>query len=126
MDPISAVNNAITLVNRLRTISKNVAEAEFKNVLADLLSELADAKVQIAGLKEKLAAQSDEIRALKAAKPEAKEKPQGVKWGCYQFDGDEGLYCTACYDSRGAKSLTNRVNTRFRRCPVCDAVIGAG
>ena len=123
MDPISAVNNAITLVNRLRTISKNVAEAEFKNVLADLLRELADAKVQIAGLKEKLAAQSDEIRSLKAARPEAKEKPRGVKWGCYQFEGDEGLYCTACYDSRGAKSLTMRVNSRYRQCPVCKATL---
>jgi hypothetical protein len=125
VDPLSAVDHAITLVKRLRDISKNVAEAEFKNVLADLLSELADAKVEIAALKGQVAEQTDEIRALKTAAPEGKVKPT-VKWGCYQFEGDEGLYCTACYDSRGVKSLTSRdpAKVRFRRCPVCHALLG--
>lgn len=125
MDPVSALDQAIKLVGRLRAISKNIAEAEFKNVLAELLSELADAKVQIAGLKEQLAAQASEIQALKTAAPGTKPKPSGVKWGCYQFDGDDGLYCTACYDSRGVKSRTTRIDTHTRRCPVCGAALGS-
>lgn len=42
MDIISSVRQSITLVQRLREISKNITEAEFKNLLADLSSELAD------------------------------------------------------------------------------------
>jgi hypothetical protein len=44
MDPLTTIDHAITLARRLREISKNMAEAEFKNVLADLSNELADAK----------------------------------------------------------------------------------
>ena len=52
MDLLSTINHSISLVGRLREISKNITEAEFKNVLADLSNELADAKLQIASLKE--------------------------------------------------------------------------
>ena len=124
IDAITALDHAISLAKRLREISKNVAEAEFKNVLADLLGELADAKVQIAELKTQLAVQTEEIGALKAAATETKEKPVGVKWGCYQFEGDDGLYCTACYDSRGARSRTTRLDSLHRQCPVCRALLG--
>jgi hypothetical protein len=77
-----------------------------KNLLADLSNELADAKLQIAGLKELLVSQTEEIRALKRAAPEANEKPS-LKFGNYQFKGDDGLYCTACYDTKGAKNQTH-------------------
>ena len=124
MDPISAIDHAITLARRLREISKNVAEAEFKNVLADLSNGLADARLEIAALKEQLAARSEEVRLLKAATSAPVEKPV-VKWGCYQFDGDDGLYCTACFDTKRQKNRVTRLNTQFRQCPVCKALLGA-
>ena len=40
MDIISSIGQAIDLAKRLREISKNIAEAEFKNLLADLSSGL--------------------------------------------------------------------------------------
>ena len=123
MDIIATINHSISLVGRLREISKNISEAEFKNVLADLSSELADAKLQIAELKSQLAVQAEEIRNLKAAQPKNKQKPT-IQWGCYKFEGEEGLYCTACYDSAGKKSLTNRLSSTRRSCAVCQAVIG--
>jgi hypothetical protein len=57
-DIITGINNAIALVTRLREVSKNISEVEFKNLLADLSGELADAKLQIAELKERLAIQA--------------------------------------------------------------------
>ena len=124
-DIIGGINNAIALVARLREVSKNISDVEFKNLLADLSGELADAKLQIADLKERLALQAQEIQSLKRADLSAKPKPSGTQWGCYRFDGDDGLYCTSCYDSKGLKSRTNRVNSRSRACPVCRAVIGS-
>ena|SRR5688572_25375111 len=47
---ISSVTNAISLVSRLRKISDNIRDAEFKNLLADLSLELADVKLKMAGL----------------------------------------------------------------------------
>ena len=123
MDIISLINNSINLLSRLKKISDNIKEAEIKNVLADLSNELADVKLAAADLKEQLVTLREENAALKHHKA-ADEKPK-IKWGCYYFDDDDSrLYCTACYDSKGAKSLTNRVNSKFRRCNVCNATIG--
>jgi hypothetical protein len=49
-DLISSVSTAISLASRLREISKNIEDAEFKNIVADLSLELADAKLTIADL----------------------------------------------------------------------------
>ena len=125
MDIISSLSNSITLVRRLHEISKNVAEAEFKNLLADLSSELADVKLEAAALKEMVATLQEENRVLKATTPDKEDKPIGTKWGCYQFKDDDGLYCTGCWDSQRKKIRTNRANSRFRLCPVCKATIGS-
>jgi regulator of replication initiation timing len=124
-DVLAVINHSISLVSRLREISKNIQQAEIKNLLADLSNELADAKMQVASLKERVAELTEENRGLKAVRSESKEKPT-IQWGCYKFEGDEGLYCTGCYDSKGMKSLTHRRNSRFRYCPVCKTVIGSG
>ena len=49
-DVISSVSTAITLAKRLREIGKNIEDAEFKNLLADLSLELADTKMKMAEL----------------------------------------------------------------------------
>lgn len=125
MEIISSVSNSIGLVKRLREISKNIEEAEFKNLLADLSNELADIKLEAAGLKEKLVTLQEENRILKSTTPDKEEKPIGTKWGCYIFENDDGLYCTGCWDSQRKKIRTNRATSRFRSCPVCKAAIGS-
>jgi hypothetical protein len=126
MDIISTISTSITLAKRLREISKNIEDAEFKNLLADLSNELADMKLEAAALKEQLVALQGENALLKKNMSSSDEAPTGRKYGCYQFAGDDGLFCTACWDSKRQKSSTTRVNTRFRHCPVCNAPIGAG
>lgn len=49
-DVMTTVSTAISLATRLREIGKNIENAEFKNLLADLSLELADAKLKIADL----------------------------------------------------------------------------
>jgi hypothetical protein len=125
MDVIATVNNSISIVKRLHEISKNVTEAEFRNLLADLSNDLADAKIEIAALKEQVASLSEENRTLKLTRTEVSEKPS-VKWGCYIFADDaDALYCTACWDTKRQKSLTTRLSSMRRMCPVCDAVFGS-
>jgi hypothetical protein len=64
LDVLAGIDTAITLTRRLREISKNISEVEFKNLLADLSNELADAKLKIADLKEQLAAQAITISQM--------------------------------------------------------------
>jgi predicted nucleic acid-binding Zn-ribbon protein len=65
MDIISTLGNTISLAKRLKEISKNVSEAEFQNLLADLLNQLATIKVEVADLKDQLVALQEENKALK-------------------------------------------------------------
>jgi hypothetical protein len=121
MDIISPINNSLTLLKRLKVISENIKEAEFKNLLADLSMEIADAKLAEADLKEQIVTLREENSALKTHKAPT-EKPE-IRFGCYYFDGDNSrLYCSACFDSKGAKSLTSKGPVGYRICGVCKAV----
>ncbi|MEC4724274.1 hypothetical protein HWQ46_01765 [Shewanella sp. D64] len=120
MDIISPINNSLTLLKRLKDISENVKEAEFKNLLADLSMEIADAKLAAADLKEQIATLREENLVLKNHKNPV-EKPE-IKCGCYYFDGDNTrLYCTACFDSKDSKILTTSAFNGYRVCGVCKA-----
>lgn len=44
-----------------------------------------------------------------------------LKWGCYKFEGLEGLYCPACYESKGKKIPTSRIKGGIYKCPLCNA-----
>lgn len=66
-DIITSLSTAITLATRLREISKNIEDAEFKNLLADLSLELADAKFTIADLMNENADLKEKINALASA-----------------------------------------------------------
>ena len=70
VDIISSVSTAISLASRLREISKNIENAEFKNLLADLSLELADAKLKIAGLLSENAELNKKLQALTSAEEE--------------------------------------------------------
>lgn len=66
-DLITAVSTAITLATRLREISKNIEDAEFKNLLADISLELADAKLKIADLINKNIGLREKLNSLTSA-----------------------------------------------------------
>jgi len=75
MDIISKVKNLMTLVNRLREISKNFSDTEFSDLLADLSQEVANITLEAASLKEELASLKDEIRILKSVRHDPELKP---------------------------------------------------
>ena len=112
----SAIANAIALVRKLDEIAKKLKQAEIKAMIAELADQLADAKMKMAELKNDIASLQEENKALKS-KAEG-EKPT-MQWGCYIFEGDARLYCPACFDTKGMKYVTTRLNSRRRRCSVC-------
>lgn len=69
-DLVTIISTAITLASRLKEISKNIEDAEFKNLLADLSLELADAKMRLASLVEENVKLKAKISALNNAEVE--------------------------------------------------------
>lgn len=122
MDVVSSVNSAIAIASRLREVAKNINEAEIRNMLADLALELADVKMALAEQKEHMSSLMEENRVLKEAHLNEREEPSEFKFGCYKFEGKEGLYCTACYDTKGQRIRVANLHG-IRQCPVCKAVL---
>lgn len=52
MDIVSSISGTLSLAKKLKDISKTISEAEFQQVLADLISELSLLKIEVAQLKE--------------------------------------------------------------------------
>jgi hypothetical protein len=129
-DIVTAIHASIEIVNRLRKLSKKIEDAAFKMLLAGLSNELADAKLDAANLKIELA-QLKEQHQEQALLLERRstEKPI-VCEGAYQFDGDSGFFCTACYDVRQQKVRVTALPSPFSemgtwQCPSCQAILGA-
>lgn len=103
--PLNAV-----LKEKVELIQRQYADLELENQrLRDQISALKienkDLKCEISQLK------SQEMR-----------KPT-IKWGCYKFEGEEGLFCVKCFETQKRKSPTSHVNSSTRRCLVCEAII---
>jgi ribosomal protein L37E len=61
---IASVANAISLTKRLKEISDNIRDAEFKNVLADLSIELAETKLKVAELLSENAELKNQLQSI--------------------------------------------------------------
>jgi hypothetical protein len=72
---------------------------------------------------ENLKLKNENLELKQQKKPKVKPK---IKYGCYYFDDDTTkLYCASCYDSKGEISLTQRINSKFRKCNVCSSEISS-
>ena len=121
-DLMSTMTTAISLARRLREINKNIEDAEFKNILADLSLELADVKLALADIQVKGIEKDKEIDFLKE---KLKNKTIGFL-GARYYLGENGEptgspFCPTCYaKDHELYPLTNwnsRADTN--KCGVC-------
>ncbi|KDC50603.1 hypothetical protein [Pseudoalteromonas fuliginea] len=125
---ITSINNAITLAQRLREISKNIEDAEFKNVLADLSIEMSDTKLALAQVTEENAELKSELTKLKHSRGES-QSDLIFKEFAYYTDSDDGPFCSGCYDSKKQKIRLSPVTGHFAtfgrfKCPSCEQRCG--
>ena len=129
MEVIESIQAAIGIVSKLRELSRKLEDAEIKMLLADLSNDLADAKLQAASLKVEVSELKTELVELKErALLGSSEKPRFDDGG-YHFDGEDGHYCTACFDSNGQKIRLSKMAKDFEdfgkwECPVCNKAFG--
>lgn len=103
------INTVSTLLGSLKTASElaklikdsgvSLEQAEVKLRFAELISALADAKTEVAGIQQTLLDKDEEIRQLQEQlKVKAKVQYQSPYY--YLIDGDkkDGPFCQHCYD----------------------------
>lgn len=126
MSLVDAISKLITehgsadiLRTHLALIRDQAAAIEREN--ADLKKQLSDAEKKRKEQAEAVAALKDELDSMKRS-----AIPPKMKWGCLTFEGDEVLYCPACFYNQGRKIPTSRKGIKYRYCAVCRTDIPAG
>ncbi len=128
VDVVHAIQSAIDITGRLRNLSKKIEDSDFKMLIADLLGELADAKVKVAQLQGDLAKLIEENQSL-TAKLTVKTLLKPIfKDGAYTLEGDEGAFCTSCFDTKQQRVRVSKLDPPFDelgkwQCPSCQCIL---
>ena len=126
---ISTVSQAMKLANDLRSIDKELSQAELKLKIADLTSALADLKITLTEARSEATEKDDEIAGLK--KLQRRLADHTVELYGYRYrkrtDGKEGgagnPFCDVCLQKDGLLIETShlRIPGRPLQCPNCKA-----
>ena len=121
---LTALSTAATGIKTLTEIPGNISNDkvrhELKTKIVELIDALLTARNQMLDLQQKYLEVLEENRQLKQVV--APREKFTLRYGCYQFEGDDGLYCTACYDSKRKKIRASLV-MRHYICNVCRAAL---
>lgn len=121
---LETIGTALASIKGITELASKInsapVKAELQQEIIDLQTALLTARQEMLEMQDSYERVLRENRELKEAHA-PKEKPR-LKWGCYEFEGEEGLFCTACYDSKGKKSRVSKI-MGHQMCPVCKAAL---
>lgn len=117
---LSSLKTATEIARFIRESDTSLERAETKLKLAELVSALADAKLQAAEVQQIILERDENIRELKAAVQLKAE----LKWRqpCYYVSNAEGTdepYCQNCYDSEKKLARLHTDGKGYFVCRVC-------
>jgi hypothetical protein len=115
------VKTATEIAKAIKDSGATLEAAEMKLKLADLISALADVKIEAATVQTQLLDAQGQIRKLEAA---AKQRAalvwrQPCYWMPREPDGVEEPYCQACYDKELRLARLHEDDRGAYRCSVC-------
>jgi hypothetical protein len=117
---LGSLKTATEIAKFIRESDVSIEKAETKLKLAELVSALADAKIEAAEVQQAILERDELIRALEAA---AKLRGDLVwRQPCYflaNAQGEEDPYCQNCYDSEGKLSRLHTDGQGHFQCRVC-------
>lgn len=117
---LSSIKTATDIAKIIRESDTSLEKAETKLKLAELVSALADAKLEAAEIQQLILDRDETIRQLTAA---AKLKAE-ITWRqpCYYLanaEGQEEPYCQKCYDSERKLARLHADGNGYFKCCVC-------
>lgn len=119
------VKTATEIAKAIKDSGTTLEAAEVKFKLAELISALADVKMEAATVQTELLDAQEQIRKLEAA---AKQRAalvwrQPCYWMRRELDGVEEPYCQPCFDGDGKLSRLNADGKGGFRCMVCSKYV---
>jgi hypothetical protein len=122
LDTLDAIMAGLhTLAGHAETVEDEQLRNRLTGAVVGLRAAVLTARGQVTHLRQQIAQLQTESRTYEgepARRPIRGPQPR-LKWGCYQFDDTEGLFCTACWDQRQRRIRTMRYNNENLVCPNC-------
>ena len=117
---LGSLKTATDIAKFIRESDLSLEKAETKLKLAELVSALADAKLEAAEVQQAILDRDESIRTLQAA---AKLRAS-IRWAqpCYYLPNATGTdepYCQNCYDSEAKLARLHTDNAGHFECRVC-------
>lgn len=116
------IKTATELARAIKDSGTTLERAEMQLKLADLISSLADVKIEAAGVQQTLLDAQERVRKLEAAIKLRAE----LKWRqpCYWLPSEvkgveEEPFCQACHDNEGKLSRLHSDGKGHFQCRVC-------
>jgi len=122
---IGGVKTATDIAKAIKDSGATLEAAEVKFKLAELISALADVKMEAATVQTELLDAQEQIRKLEAA---AKQRAalvwrQPCYWMPRESDGVEEPYCQRCYDKEQKLARLHDDGRGAYRCRVCGGYV---
>jgi ribosomal protein L37AE/L43A len=118
-----SVKAAVDIAKLIKESDTSLEKAETKLKLAELISSLADIKIQASEIQQTLLDRESEVRELRDLLS-AKEKLQWEKpfYWLVEQDQKDGPYCQKCYDVNGKYVRLQGGNNEVWACFECKGV----
>lgn len=126
---LDSIKTATELAKLINDSDISLEKAETKLKLADLISSLADARIQLAEIKEIILEKDEAIKKL-TEQQEIKNKIKFEPPYYYLLTetGQDGPFCQCCYDknSKTIRLILEKCLRGTFHCKVCDSWYGKG
>ncbi len=124
-DPLPTLDAILAGLNTLAETSEEIADEALRQRITGTVVGLRAAVLTVRG---QILQQQESYAQLEAERREVEETSRGgrperprMKYGCYQFNDTEGLFCPACYDRQGRRIRTIPTGGVSLICPNCRA-----
>ncbi|MDR3553767.1 MAG: hypothetical protein P4L55_03335 [Syntrophobacteraceae bacterium] len=119
---LSSIKTAVDIAKLIKESSVSLEQAEVKLKLAELISALADAKIEIANVQEALVGKDRQIAELR----ELQNIRERLKYEApyYWMDRDgtkDGPYCQQCWDNSQKLIRLQGSTDGYWHCRTCDS-----
>jgi hypothetical protein len=127
---ISTISQAIRLAQDLRSIDKELSQAEAKLKIADLTTALADVKIALTQARDDAAEQQAEINRLKSLHKRLSDDTVEINGRRYRKSADGKplghSFCAVCLekDGRLIETVATHMPGLPDQCPSCKALYG--
>src|SRR3954463_16259089 len=108
-----------TLAETAESVEDEQLRQRLTGTVVGLRAVILNVRGQILKMQEQYEQLAAQTRQAAVGAAPVRPAPARVKFGCYQFDDNEGLFCAICYDKKGRRIRATRVNSLSLVCPNC-------